>query len=153
MAHPEERSVHVRLVLVDSPRGVDFGVQRGSGNDYETLLVQQRTRGDVVFEFPMTVRNNRKDGLPNFLGPFSQGPATDRFVYIDVGTYAGQKNTEWSRRMKVPLRGITWRQVEQALEPGLVIRARVPGADKDGAPNCATVKLIGAAPASVEQRA
>lgn len=43
-------------------------------------------------------------GLPNSLGPFAQGPPAARFVYVDVGTYAGQKNTPWARRMKVPLR-------------------------------------------------
>jgi len=103
-----EAEVPIRLVLVDPPARVDFGVQKGKGAQYETLSVQQRARGDIAFDFPVTVKDNQKDGLPNFLGPFAQGPSAGRFVYIDVGTYAGQKGTQWSRRMKVPLQGITW---------------------------------------------
>src|SRR5688572_9023431 len=136
--------VHVRLVLVDPPAGVDFGIQRGAGNDYETVFVQQRKRGDLSFDFAMTVVDNRKDGLPNFQGPFAQGPPAGRFIYVDVGTYAGQKNTEWSRRMKVPLQGITWPLIRKVIsKPGSTLSARIPGTGKDGGPNCATVKLLG----------
>src|SRR5215467_1805525 len=103
-----ESDLPVRLVLVAPPPGVDFGIQRGSGARHETLFVQQVEYGDVVFDFSLTVTENRKDSLPNFKGPFVQGPPASRFIYVDVGTYAGQKATKWSRRMKVPLQGITW---------------------------------------------
>jgi hypothetical protein len=136
--------VQVRLVLVDPPAGVDFGIQRGAGTDYESVLVQQRKRGDLCFDFPMTVVDNRKDGLPNVQGPFAQGPPAGRFIYVDVGTYAGQKNTQWSRRMKVPLQGITWPLIRKAMNtPDAKLSARIPGTGKDGGPNCATVKLLG----------
>jgi hypothetical protein len=134
----------MRLVLVDPPPGVDFGIQRGHGSQYETLFVQQRTRGDVSFDFSLTVADNRKDGLPNFQGSFAQGPPAGRFIYIDVGTYAGQKNTPWSRRMKVPLEGITWSLIRRAMSrAGYTLSARIPGTGKDGGPNCATVQLLG----------
>jgi hypothetical protein len=140
-----EGEVRIRLVLVDPPAGIDYGIQKGSGANYETLFVQQRGRGDVSFEFPMTVRDNRAGNLPNFLGPLAQGPATARFVYIDVGTYAGQQGTSWSRRMKVPLDGITWALVKKAIDKsGYALQARIPGTGKDGGPNCATVDLLGA---------
>ena len=29
-----------------------------------------------------------------------QGPSGEQFVYINIGTYAGQTNTSWSRRLK-----------------------------------------------------
>ena len=135
--------VRLRLVLVDPPAGVDYGIQKGAGVTYETLFVQRRGRSDVVFEFEMPVADTRKDGGPNFLGPLAQGTPTERFVYIDVGTYAGQKSTEWSRRMKVPLLAITWPLVRKALAtPGGVLEARIPGTARDGGPNCATVKLL-----------
>jgi len=135
--------VRIRLVLVDPFPGVDFGIQRGSGTAYETLFVQQRKRGDIFFEFSMAVADDRKDGLPNFQGPFAQGPPAGRFIYIDVGTYAGQNATQWSRRMKVPLKGITWPLVRKACKPGHMLLARIPGTGKDGGPNCATVRLLG----------
>src|SRR4030095_15183468 len=109
-----ESDIPIRLLLIDPPRGVDFCSQRGSGAHYETFFVQQNKHGDIIFDFSLTVTDARKDGLPNFKGPFAQGPPASRFVYVDVGTYAGQKNTPWSRRMKVPLQGITWALIGQA---------------------------------------
>lgn len=135
--------VPIRLVLVDPPPGVDFGIQRGNGSDYESLFVQQRNSGDVLFDFSLTVVDNRKDGLPNFQGPFAQGPPAGRFVYVDVGTYAGQKDTPWSRRMKVPLRGISWPLIRKAMSKQQYrLSARIPGTGKDGGPSCATVRLL-----------
>ena len=58
-----ESELPVRLVLVDPPSGVDFGIQRGRGAEYETVCVQQRTRGDVCFDFFLTVADNRKELL------------------------------------------------------------------------------------------
>ena len=139
-----ESDLPIQLVLVDPPSGIDYGIQRGSGAEYETMFVQQRERGDVVFDFSLTVADNRKNGLPNFKGPFAQGPLASRFIYVDVGTYAGQKDTPWSRRMKVPLQGITWALIKQvASKPGQILSARIPGTGKDGGPSCATVKLLG----------
>lgn len=139
-----ESELPIRIVLVDPPGGVDFGIQRGGGSHYQTLFVQQAKRGDVIFDFTLTVADNRKDGLPSLKGPFAQGPPTNRFIYVDVGTYAGQKNTQWSRRMKIPLQGITWTLIKRVInKSGHKLLARVPGTGKDGGPSCASVKLIG----------
>lgn len=139
-----ESDLPVRLVLVDPPPGVDFGIQRGGGALYETLFVQQARGGDVIFDFSVTVTDNRKDSLPNFKGPFVQGPPASRFIYVDVGTCAGQRDTQWSRRMKIPLQGITWVLIRRAMsKSGHKLLARIPGRGKDGGPNCATVKLLG----------
>ncbi|HKP37759.1 MAG TPA: DUF5990 family protein [Pyrinomonadaceae bacterium] len=62
--------------------------------------------GDLEFEFTVTAKPG-KDGSPNFLGPLVQGPVGERFVYINIGAYAGQTDTCWSRRLKIPLSGIT----------------------------------------------
>ncbi len=138
-----ESELRLRLVLVEPPAGVDYGVQKGSGDNYETLFVQRRTGRDVAFEFPVTVKNNRSDGSPHFLGPLTQGPSSSRFIYIDVGTYAGQRGTQWARRMKIPLHGITWPLIRKAcITPGGRLMARIPGTAKDGGPNAATVTLL-----------
>src|SRR5262245_14830045 len=139
-----DAEVPIRLVLVDPPPGVDFGVQRGHGREFETLFVQQRRQSDISFDFSLPVSENRKDGRPNFLGDLAQGPPAGRFIYIDVGTYAGQKDTPWSRRMKVPLQGVTWDLIRKTLrKPGSRLLARIPGTGKDGGPSCATVRLLG----------
>src|SRR5688500_18466917 len=134
----------IRIVLIDPPANIDYGIQRGRGASYETMFVQRPKRDDVAFEFSITVSDTRKDGAPNFGGDFVQGTPARRFIYIDVGTYAGQKNTPWSRRMKVPLQGITWPLLQKVIsKPGSTLSARIPGTGKDGGPNCATVKLLG----------
>jgi uncharacterized protein DUF5990 len=69
-------------------------------------------------------------------GPFVQGPARHRFVYVDIGTYAGQADSYWSRRLKIPLEGIP----AEVIRTGGVLETRVPGRGRDGGPNCATVK-------------
>src|SRR4051812_21693817 len=96
----------LKIILENPPAGVNFGLQKGSGNDYETIQIQRFSNKSLEFEFPVTVKLN-KDGLPNFLGAFVQGPTNQRFVYIDIGTYAGEKHSAWGRRLKVPLTGIS----------------------------------------------
>lgn len=76
-----------------------------------------------------------------FLGSYAQGPANDRFLYIDIGTFAGQKDCCWDRRLKIPLKGIYSQIVQHALSnPGCKIEAVVAGSGKGGGPNCGTVK-------------
>jgi Family of unknown function (DUF5990) len=91
MARVTKLDVPIRLVLVDPPDGVLFGVQRGRGARYEPMFVQQRTRRDVSFDFSLLVADNPEDGQPNFLGDFAQGPPARRFVYIDVGHMRGRR--------------------------------------------------------------
>jgi hypothetical protein len=70
-----------------------------------------------------------------------QGPTGERFVYLDIGTYAGQKETPWSRRLKIPLRGITGAMIaELSTGKDAVLETRVLGTGKDGGPSCGTVK-------------
>lgn len=137
-----ERQITLRVVVEAPPSGVDFGVQEGHGSNYKTVQTQRCSKGDLRFEFAIRV-NKSKTGPPNFLGAFAQGSANNRFIYLDIGTYAGQTNTAWSRRLKIPLAGITWPMIEQASDASVVIEVRVPGTGKDGGPTCGTVKQPG----------
>lgn len=138
-----EAEVRLRIVLVAPPVGVDFGIQEGNGSNYKTIQKQRSKSADLSFEFTVTINDNRDDGLPNFLGPLTQGPVTGRFIYIDIGKLAGQADSCWERRIKVPLGGITWDSIEKAsIDPKLILEARLPGTGKDGGPSCATVKPV-----------
>ncbi len=138
-----ETECRLRIVLVAPPSGVDFGLQQGKGSNYTTVQKQRSSGNDLSFTCTITVKNNRKDGLPNFLGPFVQGPTTGRFVYIDIGKLAGQSNTVWDRRIKVPLSAITWELIEKvASNSKSVLQARLPGTGKDGGPSCGTVQPL-----------
>lgn len=130
-----DRELALRIILETPTAGVDFGLQKGRGSNYETVQTQRSHGKDLLFECIVRV-NRAQDGSPNFLGPFSQGPTGRRFLYIDIGTCAGQTKTCWSRRLKIPLYGITWKMIEAAKR----LETRVPGTGKDGSPACATVK-------------
>jgi hypothetical protein len=135
-----EREVTLRIVLEQPTAGVDFALQKGRGNDYETIQTQRSKGKDLNFDFIVRAKATGKDGEPNFLGPFVQGPTGERFVYIDIGTYAGQTGTCWSRRLKIPLRGISWKMIEEVIEGKSLLETRVAGKGKDGSPSCATPK-------------
>jgi len=135
--------VPLRIVLVDPPPGVDFGIQEGKGNDYRTISVQRSKAGSLVLECTIAVKGGRTDGPPNFGGPISQGPPAGRFVYVDIGRSAGQLDSAWQRRMKIPLEGITWDMIDSVVETSKrVLQATIPGTGKDGGPSCATLKPI-----------
>jgi hypothetical protein len=134
------QEVTFRIVLENPPAGVDFGLQKGSGNKYETIQKQRSDRKDLLFEFAINVKITQ-NALPNLLGAFVQGPPGSRFVYIDIGTYAGQSNSGWGRRLKIPLTGITPEMINKLVsDPDNILEARVPGTGRDNGPNCGTVK-------------
>ena len=136
-----EPEITLRIVLEAPPPGVDFGIQKGRGSLFEVIQKQRSKGPDLSFEFSVGVRNADGSGTPDFSGPIVQGPRGGRFVYVDIGTLAGQLDTPWSRRLKVPLTGITADQIRRASSAsGGVLETRVPGTGKDGGPSCASVK-------------
>ena len=116
--------LNLRIVVERPPAGVDYALQKGRGNSYETVQKQRSADGDLVFELSV----QWKEGPA---GPFVQGKVGERFVYLDIGTAAGQMDSCWTRRLKIPLSGI---------EHAGHYETRVPGTAKDGGPSCATVK-------------
>ncbi|MEO7311730.1 MAG: DUF5990 family protein [Chitinophagaceae bacterium] len=132
----------LRIILETPPPGIDFGLQKGSGNIYETIQTQRSKAKDLQFDVAVQLKATAvKSEAPNFVGSFVQGTNPDKFIYLDIGTYAGQKDSIWGRRLKIPLKGITWEMIDQVQTvSNLIIQTAVPGTGKDGGPNCATVK-------------
>src|SRR6476660_1217307 len=129
----QESELTLRIVVEGPPKGVDYALQKGSGSHYETVQKQRSAGKDLVFEFQPAVKDGVLDPMKALGGPFVQGPPKQRFVYLDIGTCAGQADTPWSRRLKVPLDGIT----ANLIAAGGVVEARVPGTGRDGGPSCA----------------
>ena len=77
-----DREFTLRITLEKPTAGVDFGLQKGHGSNYETVQTQRSEGKDLSFECSVRVAR-AKDGLPNFLGPFAQGPVGQKFIYID----------------------------------------------------------------------
>ena len=79
--------IPIRVRIVGPPRGVHFRVQRGRSDLDDPTRV---TDGEISFDLTLRVGDARPDGLPNFLGPYAQGPPAGRFLYVNSGTLAGQ---------------------------------------------------------------
>ena len=138
-----EKAISLRIILVAPPMGVDFGIQEGKGSNFKTIQMQRSKDSDLQFECNVGVKGSKDDGPPNFVGNIVQGPPLGRFIYIDIGKSAGQFNSEWQRRIKIPLAGITWEMIEKTVDdPKRILTASIPGTGKDGGPICATVKPI-----------
>ena len=134
------QELSIKIIVENPPTGVDFGIQKGSGSKYETVLTQRSSRNDLCFEFKISLKES-KTCLYDFSGPYVQGPLHERFIYVDIGTAAGQRDSVWTRRLKIPLRDISSETFRQMLaDSSLVLETRVPGTGRDGGPNCATVK-------------
>ena len=137
-----ELEIPLRIVLLAPPAGVRFAVQKGesTAKGHVELVAAQTADGigDLAFDFPVRVRMD-DDGSPRLLGPFVHGPPAARFAYLVVGQSAGQLDSPWKRRAKIPLTGITAALVKAlGQQPGARLESAVPGTLRDGSPTCAT---------------
>jgi hypothetical protein len=134
-----QHEIILRITLQLPPPGVDFALQKGRGSAFEAVQRQKATAGNLYFECTAVIKN-RLDGTVDWSGPFIQGPAGGRFIYIGIGTFAGNPSAPWSRRLKIPLTGII--AEEEYAIPGMILQTTVPGTARDGSPACATVKPL-----------
>ena len=105
MSHvpPRTSEVTLRIVVVSPSPGVTFSLQ---GKPGELIDPVRSDGGDIAFDFSVRLGPPLPDGRPRFLGKLVQGPPSARFVYVCSGTMAGDAQSCWTRRAKVPLAGI-----------------------------------------------
>lgn len=132
MARPEQTEIRMRLVIETPVPGVAHSLQ-----DKKSQPVDAKTSkaGEALaFDFPIRIAAG-----PKFYGDQvrSEGPER-RFVYIGIGQGAGQKNTPWSRRMKIDIHTIPQALLDKAAK-GKTLEAVINGTGSDGSPACATV--------------
>lgn len=136
---PARVPLPLRIVIRDPVPGVALALQSGR---FDLVMPTSVTASAVTFDFAVEAGRQGVDGPVVCYGPFTQGPPAGRFVYITVGTRAGQPNSPWERRAKVPLQGITPELLDRAVaRPGSVLEVSFGGKGRDGSPVCATVKL------------
>lgn len=123
-------TVTLRLIIDDPVPGVRYSLQK------DDMPFEPRTAGDepLAFELPITLQ---ADG--RMTGPFvrREGPER-RFVYIRIGTSAGDHASAWSRRAKIDIHTIP----AALLVPNALLEVHLPGRARDGSPACATVRPI-----------
>ena len=127
-------TITLRLTIADPVAGVAYSLQ-----DKANMPVEPRIAGDgpISFDVPVTLSDDGR-----LTGPFvrREGPSR-RFVYIAIGTSAGQHASEWSRRAKIDIHDIPADLLVQARE-GRLLEVVLPGRAKNGGPACATVRPL-----------
>jgi hypothetical protein len=131
----------IRIVVEAPVPGLAIALQRGKGAKAELVPPVSRSTDAVAFDLAVTVDGRLPDGRPRLLGPCVQGPPEARFVYLAIGKYAGQADSEWGGRVKVPLGGLGWDEIE-ALSPDARLVARIAGQSPEGVPALASVRLL-----------
>lgn len=132
--------LRLRIVLTDPPAGVDYALQSGSGSKYENAGKQVSGQDDLVFNLSVKLKPD-KDEQIDFAVPFVQGGKGERFIYIMIGTYAGNAGSVWARRLKGTIKRYFIRNGEQILAHNeVLLEMHVPGTWRDAGPGCATVK-------------
>jgi hypothetical protein len=129
--------IPVRIKVLDPLPNVAMMVQRGKD---ELLPPSSKSEEQLVFDFELTV--DITEERPNFLGKYAQGPKTERFIYVNSGTYADQHSI-WGRRAKISLMTITGDQIQAVVtNDSVVLQTEFNGVGRDGGPTCASVKGI-----------
>jgi hypothetical protein len=135
-----DHELPIRVTVLRPPPGVTFAVQRGKD---ELLPPSKVSAESLIFDLSVRVSERKAAGAPRVLGPYAQGKPDDRFVYLNSGTMAGQRDSCWTRRAKIKTGGISWKLIEQTLATtGAVLEVKIEGRMRDGGPCCATVPLI-----------
>lgn len=130
-----EKTISIQLVCSHFP-GTRFV-------DKEPIYVGVQKKTDIVDEVPGDVQQATftipvqtkmgKDGNPDYRGPYVQGRAGDRFIYLVWFEYKGSAKERF-RRAKIKLNHLTWEHLQEDL-----IEARLTMTDQTGCPVCATV--------------
>lgn len=125
----------------EAEKRIEAGVQRG-----EEIEQSRAPAGEALkFQGELRLKAPVRQGTaaPVFLGPYTHGPVTGRFLYVSWTSEASGTRRMF-RRMKIPLGTISWEQIERVRrEPHAKLVATVQGMDRRGGPACATVPLEG----------
>ena len=138
MARADQSEIRARIVIEQPLPGVRHSLQDG---DDAPLDPQLSKAGEALsFDFPLRIE--RTEAGAKFFGKQvrREGPVR-RFVYIRIGTCAGQMTSPWSRRMKIDIHDVDPALLDAAIAGG-VLEATINGTAKDGSPACATVRPV-----------
>jgi len=130
-------AITVKLICRDMPADDDLflGIQEGK----EVIRLTPASQKEVVFEARFRL-GARKDGSPNFLGPFAQGPAAQRFLYVNWGRRQLDGSFDYFSRAKIHLSHMTWKDIETAAKKKSPPTAELRMVDDRGNPICATIR-------------
>lgn len=128
-----DTAITLRLTIADPVPGVRYSLQKDDA-PFEPVTA---TDAPLPFDVPIRLSDDGR-----FLGPFVRREGKERrFIYIRIGTSAGDHSSEWSRRAKIDIHDIPTALLDQA-RAGRALEVTLPGRGKDGTPACATVRPV-----------
>ena len=134
------KALALRITVVDPPPSISWALQLGRD---ELVKPTTSTRARVSFDFSVEVVAGDSSATFRLRGPAVQGRPGERFVYLCVGSYAGQAGAKASGRAKVSLEGITRSLLDAVLaKPSAVLEVQFAGTARDGGPSRASVPLL-----------
>jgi hypothetical protein len=119
----------------NSREPVWLGIQRGR----EVINAVPANRRQVIFDAPFRVEKCGREGV-QFYGPFAQGRAGERFVYLSWNVRHPDGRLEMFRRLKIPLWDFCRPQISHALRTGKPLVALLELTDKSGGPLCGSAR-------------
>jgi hypothetical protein len=133
--------VALRITVVDPPPNISWALQLGRNQLAQPTV---STAARISFDFSVDVVEGESPGAFRLRGAAVQGRPGERFVYLCIGSYAGQLDAPAGGRAKVSLEGITRRLLDivKGRRSG-VLEAQFAGTGRDGGPSRASVKLLG----------
>lgn len=134
------KEINLTIILQQPLDGLQYGLQQGKGTEY--TIVQAQAGKGLNLTFAFTIQLKQTKGSISLAGPFVQGTPGNRFVYINIGSYAGQHEAACSGRLKVPLPETDFQNALSGSSEEYWF-CTVPGRTAEGKPVFATVKPFG----------
>ena len=122
------KHIVIRVICVDPPLSDNTDTTRFGVQDKDKNLVtgDKNSTGALVFNVELDVKQHADD-TPNFTGTYAHGNRAERFLYLTLMTLQGGS---WDivKRIKIPLKTITWKQVQSVIEDdSKILRVKVGG--------------------------
>ena len=137
VARADQVEVRARIVIERPVPGVLHSLQE----DDKPLDPKASKAGEpLAFDFPLRIERTA-EGAKFFGKQVRREGKERRFVYIRIGTSAGQWLSAWNRRMKIDIHDIDGALLDKAAKGG-VLEGTIDGTAKDDSPACATIRPV-----------
>jgi Family of unknown function (DUF5990) len=135
----EEFDIALEIVCTNLPAEGANSLHLGIQHDKAITEMASVASKKIVFR-PVLRAQRNTDGSVNFLGPFAQGPKTERFIYLNWVTAPANQQTVMIGRIKLHLNHIAWKAVRNAVDTNRPLRVNLALTNAKGNPLMASVR-------------